>query len=147
MQSHGFLNHGPFHMQKVEDELDRLQREGVITRYIFRLGHAHSTDSQTSSVRICGDYTVTINGVAKLETYPLPKIEDLFTGGTAFSKLDLSHAYQQIVVHEDFRQYTTINTHSVSLSGLHLPLQYSNALVVVYLDDILVSGKDADIHL
>ena len=42
------------------------------------------------SVRICGDYTVTINGVAKLETYPLPKIEDLFTGGTAFSKLDLS---------------------------------------------------------
>ena len=49
------------------------------------------------SIRICGDYKVTVNAVAKLETYPLPKVADSFaalSGGVLFSKLDLSNAYQ-----------------------------------------------------
>ena len=33
------------------------------------------------------------------------------SGGEKFSKLDLSHAYQQIELDEDSRQYVTINTH------------------------------------
>ena len=48
------------------------------------------------SVKICGDYQMTINQAAKLDAYPLPKIEELFTslsGGMYFTKLDLSHAY------------------------------------------------------
>ena len=47
-------------------------------------------------IRICGDYRVTINGVSKLDNYPFPRVEDLFTamsGGTLFTKLDLTHAY------------------------------------------------------
>ena len=154
--------------QKVEDELDRLQREGVITPVTFSDWATPIVPivKPDGSVCICGDYKVTINAVAKLETYPLPKIEDLFTalsGGTVFSKLDLSHAYQQIVVHEDSRQYTTINTHKGLFRYQRLPFGIASAPaifqrtmetllsnipgVVVYLDDILVSGKDADIHL
>ena len=47
-------------------------------------------------VRICGDYKVTVNRAAKLDKYPIPRIEELFAslvGGKAFTKLDLSHAY------------------------------------------------------
>jgi len=51
------------------------------------------------SVRICGDYKVTINQAFKVNCYPLPRIDDLlasFVGGKTFPKLDLAHAYQQI---------------------------------------------------
>ena len=50
-------------------------------------------------IRICGDYKITVNRAAKLEKYPIPRIEELFVslaGGKAFTKLDLSHAYLQI---------------------------------------------------
>lgn len=43
--------------------------------------------------------------------YPLPRVEDLFTalsGGKLFTKFDLSHAYQQSVLDENSRKYTTI---------------------------------------
>ena len=30
------------------------------------------------SIRICGDYKVTVNQAAKLDNYPIPKAEDLF---------------------------------------------------------------------
>lgn len=46
-----------------------------------------------------GNYKVTVNKRAKLDHYPIPRIEDLFaslSGGKEFSKLDLSHAYQQV---------------------------------------------------
>jgi len=49
------------------------------------------------TIRICGDYKLTVNGAAKTDSYPLPRIEDLFaslTGGQVFTKLDLAHAYQ-----------------------------------------------------
>uniref|UniRef100_A0A1X7T330 Integrase zinc-binding domain-containing protein n=1 Tax=Amphimedon queenslandica TaxID=400682 RepID=A0A1X7T330_AMPQE len=59
------------------------------------------------TIRICGDYKVTTNRVASLNKYPLPRIEDLFaslSGGQTFSKLDVSHAYQQVELEEDSRQ-------------------------------------------
>ena len=54
-------------------------------------------------VRVCGDYKVTVNRAAKVDKYPIPKIEDLFnslSGGKRFSKIDLSHAYMQIELDE-----------------------------------------------
>ena len=32
------------------------------------------------SVRICGDFKVTVNPVSKLHRYPTPKIEDILEG-------------------------------------------------------------------
>ena len=66
---------------------------------------------QEGTIKVCGDYKVTVNQAARTESYPLPRIEDLFSalsGGKIFTKLDLSHAYQQVLLHEDSRQYTTI---------------------------------------
>jgi len=59
------------------------------------------------SIRICDDYKLTVNAVAKLDMHPLPRIDDLFTGGKYFSKLDLAQAYLQLPLEEDSR---TINT-------------------------------------
>ena len=106
-----------------------------------------------------------VNAVAKLETYPLPKVEDLFaalSGGVLFFKLDLSHAYQQLVLEEDSRKYTTINTTKGLFQYVRLPFGISSAPaifqrtmetllhdipgVVVYIDDILVSGRGTDEH-
>ena len=82
--------------EKVERELDRLQANGVIKP-------VQSSDwaapivpvvKKDRSVRICGDYKLTINQAAKTDTYPLPRIHDLFTslsGRTTFYKFDLAH--------------------------------------------------------
>ena len=66
------------------------------------------------SVRICGDFKVTINPVLQIDKHLIPKPEDLLTvlaGGQKFSKLDLSQVYQQMLLDPEDRKYTTINTH------------------------------------
>ena len=66
------------------------------------------------SIRICGDFKLTLNRVCKVDRYPIPKIEDLFaklSGGVLFSKIDLSQAYQQLELDEESKQFTVINTH------------------------------------
>ncbi len=69
--------------------------------------------SDKKSVRLCGDFKVTVNAVAKLDRYPVPKVEDLFTTlsqGKVFTKLDLRQAYQQIPLDEESKKYVVINT-------------------------------------
>lgn len=76
------------------------------------------------SVRICGDYKVTINQSVEDEPYPLPTTQDLYTalsGSKIFSKLDLSHAYAQLSVDKQSREYLTINTHKGLYSYTKLP--------------------------
>ena len=44
------------------------------------------------TIRICGDYKVTVNLVLEVQQYPVPKVKDLLTtlaGGQTFIKLDL----------------------------------------------------------
>ena len=56
------------------------------------------------SVRICGDFRATVNPVLILDQYPIPRFEDLFATlnkGKLFTKLDLSQAYQQVVLEEE----------------------------------------------
>ena len=101
---------------KVLEELDCLVKENIITPVQFSQWAAPIVPvcKPDGSYRICGDYKATINQVSKLESYPLPKIEDLFSaleGGEEFTKLDLSQAYLQLPLSEDSKQFLTINTH------------------------------------
>ena len=67
-----------------------------------------------SGIQICGDYKITINQGLEVDQYPLPKPEELFTtlaGGKKFAKLDMSQAYQQLLLDEESTKYVTINTH------------------------------------
>ena len=64
-------------------------------------------------LRICGDYSVTVNPHLDVNQYPLPKPDDLFAilvGGQKFSKLDIRHAYSQMELGEICRDLCTINT-------------------------------------
>ena len=115
---------------------------------------------------ICGDYKATVNKAAKLEAYPLPKVDDLLStlaGGNQFSKLDLSHAYLQVEVEESSQKYTTINTHKGLYMYKHLPFGINSPATIfqrlmenlllgipqvcVYLDDILTTGRTQSEHL
>ena len=118
------------------------------------------------TVRICGDYCLTINRTAKPDTYPLPSVKDLFAilaGGKSFTKLDLAHAYSQIPLSKASKQYVTINTHKGLYRYNRLPFGITAAPsifqrlmetllqriphVSIYLGDILITGTSEDDHL
>ena len=65
---------------KVEEELDCLEKAGIIKRTQLSDWAAPIVPmlKRDGTVRICCDYKVTVNQAAKLDTYPLPHIEDLF---------------------------------------------------------------------
>ena len=57
-------------------------------------------------------FKVTINPNVRPEHYPLPNAEDMFAslnGGKVSSKIDLTHAYQQLEINKASKQYLTIN--------------------------------------
>ena len=65
-------------------------------------------------IRICGDFSVTINKLLEVDEHPLPTIDELlstFSGGIYFSKLDLSEAYLQMPVDEESAKLLTLSTH------------------------------------
>ena len=100
----------------MEQELDRLEKLGIIEKMEFAEWAAPIVPvvKRDGSVRICGDYKVTVNRAAKVDAYPLPRIEDLFAslnGGTRFTKLDLAHAYQQVPLDEESKNLVAVNTH------------------------------------
>ena len=69
---------------------------------------------RNESVRVCGDFKVSVSPVLLAEQYPLPPIEDILTnlaGGKHFGKLDLRQAYHQMEVTEDSKKFLTINTY------------------------------------
>ena len=102
--------------EPIERELEHLESEGVVERVSHSDWAAPivAVPKHDGSVRICGDYKVTVNPSLDIDQYPLPHPEDLMTclsGGRRFTKLDLSSAYQQMVLKEEHRPFVTINTH------------------------------------
>lgn len=87
---------------------------------------------------------------------PLPPPEDLFAtlaGGKYFSTLDLSHAYNQVIVEEDSHtvKFLTINTHRGLYWYTRVPFMDSILRgldgVICYLDDILITRKSEADHM
>ena len=85
--------------EKVEEELNRLVAEGTLEPVDYSDWAAPIVavmKSDCKSVRICGDFRMTVNPVSKLNCYPIPKTEDIFATlkrGKVFTKLGLSQAY------------------------------------------------------
>ena len=65
--------------QKVEAELDRLEKQRVIkpVQVSFWAAPIVPVIKRDGTVWICSDYKLTVNKAAKLEVYLLPRIEDL----------------------------------------------------------------------
>ena len=124
----------PYSMRdKVGKELDRLVQEGTLEPVDHSEWAAPIVavlKSDKSSVRVCGDFRMTVNPVCKLNKYPIPKIDDLFAmldKGKTFTTLDLSQAYQQLRLSADSQKYVVINTHKGLFKYTRLPYGISSA--------------------
>ncbi|XP_059201274.1 uncharacterized protein K02A2.6-like [Centropristis striata] len=123
-------------------------------------------EKMDKSLRLCGDYKVSVNPALETDTHPLPRLEKLLatlSGGKIFSKIDLlAAAYQQVLLDDDSKKYTTINTHRGLFVYNRLPFGISSAPsifqrimenimkdlpVVVFLDDLLIMGRSEEDHL
>ena len=117
-------------------------------------------------LRVCGDYSVTVNSQLEDHRQPIPLPEDLMQklgGGYGFTKIDLADAYNQIMLAPESQKKLALSTHRGVLLQRRLPFGIKSAPgyfqqimeqltsdlkgVAVYLDDILVSGNDAQEHL
>ena len=117
---------------QIESELDRLVEKGITTPISFSEWAAPIVPvmKNDKTIRICGDFRVTINQASKLDQYPIPKVEDLFSqlsGGKTFTKLDMSQAYQQLLLDEDSQNFVVVNTHKGLFKYKHLPFGVSSA--------------------
>ncbi len=122
--------------EKVENELNRLEANGPV-KFSNWAAPVVPVLKPDGSIRICGDYKLTVNKAAKLDPYPLPKIEDLFArlaGGEEinFTKLDIAHAYQQIPLDSSSKDSVTINTHKGLFRYNRLPFGVHSAPAMPY---------------
>ena len=103
-------------VEKIGEELDRLEKAGILSKVISseRAAPTIYVRKKSNQIRICADFSTGFNAVLKDYHYPLPTPEVVFNklnGGVVFSKVDLSDAYLQIPVEEECSKLLCINTH------------------------------------
>ena len=87
---------------------------------------------------------LTIHQASKLDRYPIPRIEDLFAKlsvGKQFMHLDLNPTHQQLLLPLGVSSVPGIFQHTMKT------LLHGIQNVVVYIDDILVTGITEEVHL
>ncbi|XP_050544270.1 uncharacterized protein K02A2.6-like [Daktulosphaira vitifoliae] len=152
---------------KVELEINRLINMGVLTP----VEHSNWATpivpvlKPDNTVRICGDFSVTLNPVLQGIQHPLPKIDHLFAkhcNNVYFSKIDLKDAYAQLCLSEESQKLVVINTHMGLFAYTRLPYGINCAAstfqrvleqtigdmegVTIFQDDISISGKTRTEH-
>lgn len=159
----------PFALRnKIEQEIDRLVNLGILEPVTFSdyASPVVPVLKHNGELRLCADYSVTINKQLVVEKYPLPRVNDLFMnlhGGIQFSTLDLSAAYFQLKLNKESQLLTCINTHKGLYKYTRLVFGLSSAPaifqrtlekilsgidgVLQFLDDILVTGKNREEHM
>ena len=153
--------------ERIEEEIDRLIREKIIepvesNEWATPVVPVLKTNGK---IRLCGDYKITLNPSLIIDRHPIPRVQDLIArigDGKIFTKLDLAQAYQQVELDKDSKNLTVITTHKglfrpnrlfygiASAPGLFQREmeQILNSIngVVVYFDDVLISGKTREEH-
>ncbi|XP_046400760.1 uncharacterized protein K02A2.6-like [Ischnura elegans] len=152
-------------LPRVDKELDNLVNEGIlvpvkVSEWATPVVNVLKRDG---TIRICGDYSCTVNPNCLRDVYPLPTIDELLAklaGGKFFARFDLSLAFLQLTVDPETAKLLTLNTHK-GLFEVHRLSQGLSASpgifqrtmetllaglkgVVVYLDDILVQASSKE---
>ena len=111
-------------------------------------------------LRVCGDYSVTVNAQLETHRHPMPRSDDWW--GLLLHQ-DVSNAYSQIKLAPGSQKRLALSTHRGVQLQTQLPFGRSSAPgyfqeimekltsdlkgVAVYIDDILVSGTSEEDHL
>ena len=151
-------------LEELKFQLDELLAKGYIRQSKSPYGApVLFVDEKDGKLRLCVDYR-TFNKVTVKNSYPLPRIDDLFdrlAGAKYFSRIDLRSGYHQIRIAQGD---TACWTHYGSFEFLVMPFGLCNApatfttlisnnfhkylddFVIIYIDDILVYSKTAEEH-
>ena len=160
----------PFTLQpKVEEELQRLEKVGIIEK--VNVAPKGTTPivpvvKPNGSIRNSGDFKLSVNRIIDPQQYPMPRIDELLqsmANGERYSKIDLSDAYLQVEVDDNWKQYLVITTHRGLYRYNRLPFGVSAAPAIfqsvmdqiiqglqatrAYIDDVSVTGRDDKDHL
>ncbi|CAG9125469.1 unnamed protein product [Plutella xylostella] len=154
----------PYAMKdKVKNEISRLLENDRITPVEYSQWGTPVVPilKPDGSVRLCGDYKVTLNPHLEVDQYPLPHINDIFNtlkDGKYFCELDLKEAYLQAKLDVDSQELTTIVTEEGTFKYKYLPYGVSTGpgsfqrlmssklanipKTIVFIDNIYIAGKD-----
>ena len=151
----------------VNKELDRLLANGTIAAVETsqRASPIVVARKANGKIRVCADFSTGLNDALESVSHPIPDMEQImtrFAGNRVFTQLDLSDAYLQLDLGDASRPLTTITTHrglfqyNRLVFGLETaPAIFQRAMdralvglegTLVYLDDILVMGRDQGEH-
>ena len=140
------------------ESLSWLQVPGVLPWFLLK---------RDGGIRFCIDYRK-LNNVTHRDSYPLPRIDDsveALSGARWFSTLDLKSGYWQVEMDETDREKTAFSIGSGLWQFTVMPFGLSNApatferlmeqvlaglpltTALVYLDDVLVAGRNFSEHL
>ena len=158
----------PFHLrQKVEEELNRLLKAGVIETVHEPTGWVSPivlTNKSDGSIRMCVDMTEPNKAIQRIR-HVVPTVEDIryqVNGAKIFSKLDLKNGYHQLELAEESRNITTFSTHLGLARYCRLNFGTSSAAEIFHNDiskrvdsiegalsihdDILIYGRNQEMH-
>ena len=150
----------------VKQELDNMENSGILQKVETSNWAAPIVPViKGTKVRICGDYT-SLNRVLETKQYPIPTVEECFNrvaGGQKFTVIDISKAYNNVLIRNENRALTTINTPYGLYQWKRLPYGISSSaaifqelmdttlehipMTICRIDDILVSGRNEAEHM
>jgi transposase InsO family protein len=152
---------------EVQEELQRMEREGVITRVNEPTEWCSPMivrRKPNGLLRVCMDPRY-LNSYLRRATYPLPDVDQVFTkfrGAKFFSKMDLTMGFWQVALDERSSYLCTFSTPYGRYRYLRLPFGISPAPevfhrivadvirdlpgVLHFVDDILVWGNTKEEH-
>ncbi|KAI5742739.1 hypothetical protein M8J77_010808 [Diaphorina citri] len=118
---------------------------------------------ECKTVRICGDFSQTINKYAETQFYPLPIQDEILSDlalGKVFTAIDLCKAFHQLEVSEESQKLLTINTPMGLLQYTKLPYGVKSASFIFqkkidellrncrnvrsFIDDVFIIGDSVE---
>jgi len=153
---------------KVENEIDKLERDGVISKVNFSQWGTPVVPIMKpgGQVRLCADYKISVNKVAEDESFPIPRQEDIFvnlSGGKVFTTLDIRKAYLHIEMDDDSSHIQSITTTKgvYRVNRLMFGVKSAPAIwqrviteilqgisgIAVFYDDIIIQGSNLQENL
>ncbi|KPJ12974.1 Transposon Ty3-G Gag-Pol polyprotein [Papilio machaon] len=149
--------------EKVNNEITRLLNNGRITEVEQSEWGTPVVPilKPDGSVRLCGDYKLTVNPCLEIDHFPLPHVDDILDTlkqGEYYCELDLKEAYLQAPLSSESKNCTTIVTEAGTFKYNYLPYGVSSGPgafqrlmmrklknipnTIVFIDNIYIKGKD-----